>query len=357
LDLTVTTCCHPPYLKYLREHLTSLKRALKMRDVPIILLNTLMKEKDISKANEIIAQVNLPNLQVVNTEDYLLIGQIRNRLFDLSKSEWTLFTEVDTILVEEYFDELEKFFARYDLTNVSAIGGGIGLVSASRFGKYEGLMELVAFVGKIGGLDKAVFESLFNGDDLPIYAANNERCFWDAVRSSLAKYEGREIRYLQGYNQIIHNRVKTQFGGFDNKLGAAEERDVAANILCRGGKILFAPRSTTLHRYDFDLDRIMRRKKFHGRWAQRFRDKYRHRPDVVKQYDLAYWFKFAFSLFKPPAPFDQSYESRWYYLTTSLTYMLASIGEGLRFRLSSASDSGVDIERSRKEQRLMSREM
>lgn len=332
LDLSIATICHPPYFKYLPQHLQSIQKAMAGRDIPVFLLNSQMDNGHERRFQRIMSDLHDVDVAVVSTDEHLPIGAARNRLFDRTSTAWTLFLDSDITLAPDYFHELERFFGSYSLKNVKGLAGGIGLRDATVLGRYEGLMDVVALVGKVEGIDRRVYEELFRSVIPALENNNREQHLWQNLWNDLGRYEGQRIRYMQGFNQLLHRDVRYRLGGFDDKFASAEDRDVAATILRHGHDILFAPRSIGFHVYNFDQQDIIRRKKTHGKWSAKFRFKHRDRPDVVDQYDWRKWMGYARTTINPPFPFNSSIAGRWYYLASFLAYAGSGIVEENKLR-------------------------
>ena len=212
MDLSIATICHPPYIKYLNEHLSSLEEAIKDRPISIYLLNSQMTEDDAENLEAIVSDLNLENLTVDNTSEFLTVGEARNRLFDKATSEWILFLDSDTTLAQDYFDRLEAFVNRHMLCNVYGIAGGIGLRGHSQWGFFEGIMDIIALVGKVEGIESRIYEDIFAKFDFhKTDIKKKSPSFWFDLFHAFNEYDGRRIRYTQGFNQIFRKDVRINY--------------------------------------------------------------------------------------------------------------------------------------------------
>ncbi len=313
MDIGIGTICHPPYIRLLEDHLTSIENAVSQREIQIYLFCSQMSLEDNLRVKKILE--NHPKTNFELTQEKITIGAARNRLFTMSNSEWMLFLDSDVELVANYFSELELFFELHNLKDVWGIAGGIGLHKASLWGRYEGLMDLNALVGKIEKLDTRIYEDIFE----KFYVNKSERDLWISLNNQLRRFDGSRIKYMQGFNQIIHRDQFLIGGGFDNSFMSAEDRDIAACIYSHGKEVLFAPASLALHSYDLTFKQIMHRKMIHGIWSAKFRKKYKNHPKIVNQYEFNDWANYALSTLNPPKMF-QSLIGKIYYTSAFISY-------------------------------------
>jgi len=259
-DLTVTTLCHPPHIKHLKEHLHALKTAIRDKGYKVILLNTQANDASRQAVDDIIRDVGVPNLQVIHIPNALPIGQSRNYLFDKAQSEWIMFTDADTKISHDYFDNLEKFSKQHNLGNVYALSGNIGAASLSKFGKFEALMDKLALVGTLEGINKDIYQTAFTNPN-----AHTIEQYVTQIDGELPQYSGHKIGTLQAFNQIVRKKVRTELGGCDERFKSADDRELAIRIRAAGKDILFVPECKVDHHYNFSLSDIQKKKA--GAWA------------------------------------------------------------------------------------------
>lgn len=315
---------HPPYIRYLREHLTSIKKALGNRKVEIhLVFSRVRSDTEVEEVENIIANVGLP-IDLIRTEQPFTAGQARNEVFVRTKSKWVVFYDVDVILDPGYFDELEKLLESYgNEESIKAMAGGIGLSESTVWGIYESYMDLNAYLGKLGK-NANEYKTLYDGLEKEFEVPHKsdvkvQKEFWENLMGYLKIYEGKEIGYLQGFNQIIHRDVLEELGGFDPGYVSAEDREIAARIRKNNWKVIFTPSILVFHSYKFTLSDIKRRKILHGIWSERFRYDYAKYGDIVPQYSFKKWFKFAISCINPPFLF-KSISGRFYYIYVFFAY-------------------------------------
>lgn len=318
MKITIATICHSAYIKHLKEYLSSLKKAIKDEGYITYLLNSQMGEGDVKKVNEIAQEVGLEGLVVINTSEHLSIGAARNKIFNLSNTEWTVFFDADITVSHTYFEDLKTFLQVYESSKVAAIAGTLTIKNPSRFGIYEGLMDIIAEVGKIDRINKKIYENVLDKINFSVKNLNNSNDiqFWQRFYENFEIYEGKKINHLQGANLILNKCVKKNLGGFDESFGVAEDRDLAARIILSGYDILFAPKLFVMHNYNMPLFQILKRKMFHAKCMEQFLGKY---GSDAKSYTLKDWFNYALSATNPPSPFNNLL-GRIYYFTSFIVY-------------------------------------
>jgi GT2 family glycosyltransferase len=300
--------------------------SLDGRQVPIHLLISGVNDKIKNQVYDIIENQVYDIIDIIIYENLLPIGQARNILFSRTCRQWSIFYDCDTIIDEEYFKELDRVINTYESdSSVKAFAGGIGVYDSTRWGMYEAYMDLNAYVGKIGRTVKD-FKTLFQGLEKNFDIIHNpdseiQKKFWKKLMKHLADiYEGSEIGYLQGFNQIINYEIYDKLGGFNPEYWSAEDREIAVRIRKNGYKIIFTPSLVVFHNYKFNLKNIFRRKLVHGKWSERFRFENKEYEDLVPQYDFKKLLYYAASCFNPPFLFD-SPAGKFYYTFAFLAYL------------------------------------
>lgn len=337
MDICITSITHPPYFIFLKDHLLSMKEAvIRHPEVRCYLLASGLDEGARKDLRSIIDKNGFAQLTLIEEKERYTIGEARNRLFQETHNEWVLFTDCDTILDRNYIHNMKSFFNQKKFENVGAVAGSIGIAkNATKFGYFEGLMDIVALNGKIKKIDKSIFDNILTDTGASQEAEECERNLYNASLS----FSGSEIGYLQGFNQVIHRDIYTKTGGFDERFISAEDRDMAANVWRSNKRVIFAPECKIYHIYNFPLKHILRRKYIHGIWSARFREKYKQHSSIVPQYGFNKWMKYFLTCFAPKAPFNISVNSRIYFISAFLSYAYGCfIGSIYKLKESSAKN-------------------
>ena len=218
MKIATATICHPPNLKYLEEHLKSINLARNGRDISMYIINSSMGRDDMTLAEQLVKRLNIEDIHLEQTEESYSIGRARNALFDKVKSDWVVFLDADTIVDGQYIDNLVTFMEKHDLSETYGLTGLVIPNKVTSLGRYECIMDIIALVGKTKGIQQKVYEEMFEGIDFPKSNSNSdaEMEFWRDLSNHLKYYEGNEITYLQGTNQVVHKKVRDILGGFDD---------------------------------------------------------------------------------------------------------------------------------------------
>jgi hypothetical protein len=289
---------HPAFNFLLDNHLESLSIAQKefgkFIEIHLILSNVNSKE-DIYRVKKILKKYKYlhVNFQIVYKK--LTCGEARNYLIKYFDKEWGVFFDTDVVLHKSYFVNLIKVLSNIELNfpSTKGIAGGIGFYNESRIGKYEHLMDLYAYYGKIQNP-----EVDFNKIDL-----NNYISIKGAININLYSLEYEILTYLQGFNHIIHKDILEI--GYDDNFFGAEDREISGKIISLGYEIRLAPNCLVYHYYNFSWTDIIRRKYGHGYYSAMFRKKY----SQLNKFDRGFkkWSKYTISLFAPPQCFRTRY--------------------------------------------------
>mgnify|MGYP001568524265 CR=1 FL=1 len=315
----VFTIVHPPYFKFLDGHLDSIKHSLGERTNKVYLLSTQTEKSDQSKLESIVSGSKI-DVTLESTPEKSTIGSSRNRIFRKGNSDWAVFLDADIMVNGDYFENLEGCIEKYG-KHASGLAGGIGTSDSSRFGLYEGAMDLRVYLRNLN-ISREEFEYLNQRLNFQDLALGNEIEFYRRAREALKGYEGQSTTAFQGFNQIIKREDLEGLGGFDERFWSAEDRELGLRFNREGKKIVFTPSIWVNHDYNFNLGDILRRKKIHGVWYGELRRKF---PEEEKlQMGARRWGRNFMRSFNPPEPF-RGIDGRVYFTLAFLTYMSSSI--------------------------------
>ncbi|MBL7059301.1 glycosyltransferase [Candidatus Pacearchaeota archaeon] len=314
-DIFILT--HPPYFKFLKQHLESIDYALGDRNTPVYLLAVKTSDEEETQLRNILKEVDLP-LELKVEKEGVTIGKSRNLLSSQGNSDWAIFLDSDTRICEDYFEQLENTIGIYGKTS-DAFAGGIGTLESSKYGLYEGIMDLRVYLDKLK-IPRQEFNQLLDSFDYDLLINGNEKKFYTSVKEKLSHLTGKETFALQGFNQVIKRETLTELGGFAENLWSAEDREMALRLNALGKTVTFIPQLWIDHLYDFSLKDIMRRKKIHGRWyAQIYREE---NEDYLTDLPVLKLLieKLARSL-KPHKPFNRNLNGRIYSAVATFCYV------------------------------------
>ncbi|HSI12876.1 MAG TPA: glycosyltransferase family 2 protein [Chthoniobacter sp.] len=315
--LAICSICHPPYLHYLPEHLSSLERALRDRGYPVHILVSEIPGGQQQGIRELFEKCGSRlKIDLSVTEHSVPVGRARNILFQRTAAEWVTFLDFDTTVDGDFIEHLEQALSHAE-SDVGAIGGSLGIWKASRVGVFEAYMDIIAYMGKLGRTRSdfaRVFEKTIAGERLA--RLETESVNWPALSRELSgemrAFEGHDLGYLQGYNQTIRSDSLARLNGFNPAYKSAEDRDMATRIRRLGQRVVFNPKGLVLHDYTFSRRQIMRRKLIHGAWSSRYRRDHRDRPDLVPGYGVKEWMRYAATCLSPPPPFANKLGIEYY---------------------------------------------
>ena len=320
IDLLVMT--YPPHFHCLPGFFSSLKRT---NDRNVFLFSSQTNGEERKRLDDIICESAADVcVDVTTTANAIPLGLARNIVFKKGMREWAVFLDCDVKLGETYIADLERAIETYG-ADADALGGGVGISEASRFGFFEGVMDLITYWKYLQFTDREAYSALVSAVSLP--PTLDERGiaqFNVRLRELLKPLEGMSIHCLEGCNLIIKRDSFKEVGGFDRDFWSAEDRGLALKLVQNRKRILFAPSVWVNHNYSFGLLDIMRRKKIHGASYGEVRKKY---PDVDKLYTVkpARWVKNFLKCFNPPHPFNGSVASRAYYAFGFASYAYAAL--------------------------------
>ncbi len=312
---SVCTIVHHAFLDLLEKHLESLEDALAgvHTQVPIKLLLSYYKT-DLEEQNfiNIISKHPKLDIQHFTLVQRLTCAEARNYLFQHISTDWCVFFDSDVTLSKEYFIELDRVLSStHNLTDIKALAGGMGTWGTTDWGYNEYLMDMYAYYGKAEGID---IKKL----DLTKYATTLNEEMPDYSQLSM-----RKMHYLQGYNQIVHRTMYTDYGGYDNSYFGAEDREMAARIYNNGFEIRLVPQLLVYHYFNFSRNDVCRRKYGHGYYSAKFRDKYRNLKLIYYERGWLKWLKYFGTLFFVPVTF-RSWNRYKYYQWAFWTYFFGS---------------------------------
>jgi len=93
-----------------------------------------------------------------------------------------------------------------------------------------------------------------------------QRCeFLEDLRSYESYKDGKYIKTLSGGFCLVRKGVFKKLGGFNEKIGASEDREFAARLINSGYKIIVAKDINVYHSYPSSLKNILRRKRWHAK--------------------------------------------------------------------------------------------
>lgn len=315
----VFSIVHPPYFKFLDGHLGSIEHSLGKRTNKVYLLSTQTNKGDRRELELMVSNSKL-DITLESIPGKSTIGSSRNKIFRRGISDWAVFLDADIIVNEDYFENLENCIGLYG-EKASGLAGGIGTSNSSRFGLYEGAMDLRVYLRNLD-IPKEEFEDLNQRINFQDLTLGNEIDFYKRAREALKGYEGQSTTAFQGFNQIIKREDLEALEGFDECFWSAEDRELGLRFNRNGKKIVFAPSIWVNHNYDFSFGDILRRKKIHGVWYGELRRKF---PEEEKlQMSARRWGRNFLRLFNPPEPF-RGLDGRVYFTLAFLTYMSSSV--------------------------------
>lgn len=312
---------HPPYFNYLRSFTRNLPNIIGGSEVGVYVLSTQTSNRERKSLDEIIKNSG-SNVNFSATSEKMTIGCARNIVAQKGKKKWAVFLDADVTLDRNYLKNLDSFLTKNP--KADAIAGGIGISHSSRFGAYEGLMDLMIYLKNLTLTFPNEYQEIMSRLDIDALIKNLRiDKFNQSIVRELRSYEGVQTIALQGFNQIIKRETFVSVGGFDEKMWSAEDREMAIRLTTFGKKIIFAPDVMALHNYDFKLKDILKRKRIHGTWYGELRRKFPEDKRLRMSYSR--WGRNLLKSFNPPYPFNVNMNGRVYYLFSFLNYASSAL--------------------------------
>lgn len=313
---------HPPYFGHLNRFLDNLAYIPLGNKIRINVLSTQTEGINSEKIEDLVKNVKL-DVHLERTNQKWTIGKARNEIAKRGNEKWAIFLDADIVLERNYLTNLRSFLER-EGDNADAIAGGISFSKASKWGVYEGLMDLMIYLKniKLSG-PKEYLEIMSRLDLKDLVECQRVDAFNQSVIRELNPFESRQTSALQGFNQIIKRETFVQIGGFDEEMWSAEDREMGLRLTRNNKRLIFAPKVLALHNYNFSLADILKRKRIHGTWYGELRRKF---PDD-KRLEMSYarWGRNLLEAFNPTYPFGVNMRGRAYYLSSFITYASAAI--------------------------------
>lgn len=314
-DFSVNLILHKGFLKFLPDCLNSISNSQDAYQKTVqvnLLFSNYESDLDEVYIQELADKFGNLDLKLFFNKDKLTIAQARNYLASQSDAKWLVFWDVDIRPDPQFFCSLETAIAKVgNSDNIAGIAGGIGTWHNSEWGYFEYLMDMYAYYGKI---DSVSIGSIDLGNP-----AHFKKIVID--RDTGGKYP--YISYFQGFNQIVKKEVLEEIGNFDPSFWGAEDRELAARMICSGYRIIFVYDCLVEHYYNFTLGDIAKRKIAHGFYSSKFRRKFKSHA----KYPLGInkWIRYFLTLFFPPVTFRKSPKHYVYYQVAFWTYLFGSI--------------------------------
>ncbi|MDX1949866.1 MAG: glycosyltransferase family 2 protein [Rickettsiales bacterium] len=328
----ISTISHPPCIPYLLAHLEAIKEAISRSgfdDIPVSLFVSQTTEDHEETINYIASKVGLKNLNTSFLRRPSTIGESRNLSIKniTNDTEWVIVTDSDTKMRPDYIINLNSYLDEFDLENVGALCGTVGIMKATQVGLYEAYMEANVVATRVHGCTTDDFNLIFGKNrNLPIKSAINNNS-----SRVLSKFAGNECEMLQGYNHVISYKT-FQERGYNPKYGSAEDREMMAYIRSTGNKILFAPKCQIDHDFDISFEQMMRRKTVHGRWAQLVREEYaQHGENIFGKPEISQWME-ADKIDATQFPYETA-EGRTYLTAARIAYSYGNMETAARLHM------------------------
>ncbi len=314
----IFTIVHPPYFKFLEEHLASLSNALTNRDVRVFIFSSQTNQEE-EKGLEYILKKSDLDFLLKTTPHKISIGQGRNTIFREGSSPWAIFLDADVIVDEDYFKNLDRCIEEYGAAK--GFAGGIGISNCSEWGLFEGAMDIRVYIRNLT-ISNEEFNKIMR--DLSFKELKQEKVheFYKEAKSKLLVYEGKRTRAFQGFNQIVKREDLYGAGGFNEEFWSAEDRELGIRFLRRNKEIVFTPSIWANHNYEFGWGDVLKRKRIHGWWYGELRRKYPDEESLMMS--PARWLKNFMRFVNLPEPF-RGVNGRVYYLSSFISYAVPAI--------------------------------
>lgn len=222
MSISVIIPCHKKNIQELYSllnQLTVLKRVKNISFEIIVIFNGFKKEFPRLKDEK--------NYTIKYFKNPLIIGHARNIGASLSKCDYLVFIDADI-----------KFFED-SILNIDRV------INKLNVGKFQAVFPRIKQLSS-----KNVFALLDSKED---------------IRAYVYRVRDRTTTTLYGPFVIISKRNFDDLGGWEEKTLCAEDKDLAARIIIRGGKILYTPEIITIHNNYNTLKGIVKRKIFHAK--------------------------------------------------------------------------------------------
>ncbi|MFW6272453.1 MAG: glycosyltransferase [bacterium] len=244
---------HPPFFKFF----PSLLRSLKGNEAQLIhvLSSSTNKKQELELRKIIKENYTGNNLCLHIDKKPYTIAKARTFLAKQSIADWIVCFDADIVLVKDYFKHLSRILSTIDSKTV-AIAGGIDINLFTPYGIWEGLADMRVYYRGVLGAYTTVQGDLVG------------------LRNQLHSLSGCETKYFQGFNHIIKRSYLEEINYYDVDFWSAEDRELACRIRSKNQSIKLFPELMVYHNYNFSLKDIIRRKRIHGYWYTRLRNKY-----------------------------------------------------------------------------------